>query len=101
MNARIRLDPKIRKAQMLETALGAAEKVGWRRMTRADIAKACGTSDALVTARLGTMEAIRKLVMKEAVKRANAAVVAQGLAERDKTAMKASDELKAAARLAI
>lgn len=101
MNDRSRLDPKVRKAQMLDCAMAVAAKVGWRRMTRKDIATACHTSDALVTARLGTMEAIRRLVMREAVKRGDTAVLVQGLAERDRGAMRAPEALKAAARLAL
>ena len=101
MATHTRMAPKDRKAEVLEAAIRTASKVGWRRMTRADIAAEAGTSDALVSTRLGTMEAIRKTVMREAVKRSIAPVVAQGLAERNPIAMKASDELKAAARLAL
>lgn len=96
-----RLDPKKRRAEMLECALFVAASVGWRRMTRADIAAQCETSDALVTARLGVMEVVRKKVMREAVKRGLAGIVAQGLAEHNPIAMKASDEVKAAARRAL
>lgn len=101
MATHTRMAPKDRKTLVLEAAIKTAVKVGWRRMTRADIAKEAEVSDALVTTRLGSMATIRKIVMREAVKRNLSAVIAQGLAERDPIAMKAPDDVKAAARQAL
>lgn len=63
-------------------------------MTRECIAIAAGVSPALVSLRLGTMEALRRSVMRAAVKREVVPVVAEGLAAGDAQAKKASDELK-------
>lgn len=104
MNAtttRTRLDPKDRKAQVLEGAIAAAVKHGWLNFTRQHVADGAGVSAALVHHYLGDMPAIRKVVMRAAVKRGLARVVAEGMAVRDPVAMKASDEVKEAARKAI
>lgn len=48
-----------------------------------------------MSARLGTADAIRRSVMRAAVREGTVAVVAEGLALRDKQAMRASPELRA------
>jgi AcrR family transcriptional regulator len=89
-----RLLPADRKALLLEAALLTAQAKGYRRMTRDDISQRAGTSPSLVSLYLGAMPALRQSVMREAVKREIVAIVAEGLAERDPRAMKASDALK-------
>lgn len=89
-----RLDPIVRTAELLRVALEVAEARGWRLMTRECIAVAAGVSPALVSARLGTMAALRRSVMRAAVKQRVVPVVAEGLATGDDQARKAPDELK-------
>jgi AcrR family transcriptional regulator len=83
-----------RRELILEAAMRVAEKVGYNRVTREQIALAAGVAKATVSLRLGTMEKTRQTLMKRAVAVGHAAVVAQGLALRDKYALKASEELK-------
>jgi AcrR family transcriptional regulator len=94
MTSNRRLDPAVRTAELLSVALEVASARGWRQMTRDCIAVAAGVSPALVSARLGTMDALRRSVMRAAVKQRVVSVVAEGLAVGDAQARKASDELK-------
>lgn len=66
-------------------------------MTRDLIAAQANVSPGLVSLYLGTMTKLRRTVMREAVKRGMASIVAEGLAERDPQALKAPAELKSAA----
>lgn len=93
-----RLKPDQRHAQLLDVALKLAGKHGLTNITREQIALAAEVSPALVSARLGTMIALRRTVMRQACARGDTpdclAVVAQGLASRDKFALKAAPELR-------
>jgi AcrR family transcriptional regulator len=92
-----RLTPADRTRALLDTALDVASVSGWQRLTHASVALAAGVSSALVVHRLGTMDAMRRSVMRQAVKQHCVPVVAEGLCLGDKHARKADDELKAAA----
>lgn len=74
-----------------------AEKNGYTRVTRDEVAAHAQCSPALVSHYLGTMPDLRRDVMRAAVKRGILPVIAQGLAAKDRHALKASEELKKAA----
>lgn len=92
-----RLNPTDRKPLLVDAALTAATKHGYRRMTRENIAAHADVSPGLVSLYLGTMTKLRRTVMREAIKRGLASIVAEGLAERDPQALKAPDDLKSEA----
>ena len=92
-----RSDPVDRTRELLGVALRVAAAEGWRTLTRERIALQAGVSPGLVSARLGTMEALRRSVMRAAVRERVVPVVAEGLALRDPHAMKADDQLRALA----
>lgn len=92
-----RLDPAIRRAALLDVAVDVASTRGWRTLTRECIAVAAGVSPALVSARLGTMDQLRRAVMRAAVRREIASIVAEGLVAGDPHARRAPDALKRAA----
>jgi AcrR family transcriptional regulator len=96
MTDRTRLDPKERKIQLLTAALKLAEKdkFSYRSLTKDQIAQAAGCSPGLVHARLGDMRLLPNLLMREAVKRRLLPIVAGGLLDKHKTAMKAPEDLK-------
>jgi hypothetical protein len=79
-----------RREAIMTAALTVAAKVGY-------IATEADCSPGLVSAYLGTMPAMRRAVMRAAVARRVLAVVAQGLAMRDKHAMAAPEGVRAAA----
>ena len=87
----------LRTVELIDVALRLAAADGWRALTRERIAVAAGVSPALVSARLGTMDQMRRSVMRAAVKQRVVAVVAEGLALRDKHAMAADESLRALA----
>lgn len=89
-----RLDPAVRTAELLRVAVEVASVRGWRRMTRECIAVAAGVSPALISARLGTMDAMRRSVMRAAVRDRVLPVVAEGLVAGDSQARKAPEDLK-------
>lgn len=93
----MRLSAAARTADLLAVALRLADADGWRTLTRDAIAGAAGVSPALVSARLGTVDAMRRSVMRAAVRQRVARVVAEGLVARHPAALRADDELRALA----
>lgn len=85
-----------RTDQITAAALTLAERSpgGYRSLSREAIAQAAEVSPALVSARMGTMESVRRLIIRAAIKAGNARVVAQGLAVGDPHARKAPDALR-------
>ena len=96
-----RVSPKLRREQILAAAVELAKTDGYHKMTRDDIAKRAGVSTGLVTKYFSTMPALRRDVMRAAVRNNVAEVVAQGLANRCSHALKASPELKKQAALIL
>lgn len=92
-----RLDPRVRKEQVIAAALRVAAKHGYLQMQRDDIADEAGVSGVRVSQLFGTMTKLRRVVMRHAVKNENHEVIAQGLVARDRHAMNASEEVKKAA----
>lgn len=93
-----RLAPADRTRDLLAVALELAAASGWRTLTRDAVAAAAGVSGGLVTQRLGTMDALRRSVMRKAVADRCVAVVAEGLVAGDKHARKADESLVKAAQ---
>lgn len=91
---RLRLDPKVRKAALLKCAVDLCAKHGMHRVTREMIAKAGDVSPGLVSQYLGTMPKVLDAVMREAVKTEVLPIIAEGLASRNKIALRAPEELR-------
>ena len=85
-----------RTSALLDVAVQQAQRHGWRALTRDQVAEAAGVSTGLVSARLGTMDALRRSVMRAAVQRRIVPIVAEGLLARDKHAGRADEELRLA-----
>jgi len=96
-----RLDPKDRKALILDAAIKVAERKGYMQMERADIAKQAKVSPARVSQLFETMPQLRRAVMRYAVHTENYTVIVQGLSIKDKQALKAPEEVRIAAVAAI
>ena len=92
-----RLSPQARTEHLLDVALKLASADGWHSLTHAKIASAAGVTNGTVVARLGTMEAIRRSVMRAAVKHRCVPVVAEGLVLGNPHARRADDLLREAA----
>ena|GEM_PF-2226368 len=87
---------KERAAALLAAALDLARKQGWHSLTHESIAKAADVSPSLVKVRLGTIAALRRAVMREAVRQGVVRVVAEGLVAGDRTARRADAALRSA-----
>lgn len=92
-----RLPPSDRKAALLSAALSLAAKSHYARITRDAIATEAAVSPGLVSKYLGTMPAMRRLVMRAAVKAGDLVVVGQGLAAGDRWARGAPEAVRRAA----
>jgi AcrR family transcriptional regulator len=96
MKTQIKLEARERIAQILASALelSATREGGYSRLTRDDIAAHAKIPPSLITYHMGTMPELRRDIMREAVRVGNLPVIAQGLACRDRHALKASEELR-------
>jgi len=87
---------EIRKAEILTAAVEVASRYGYMNMRREDIAKLAGCATGSVNNYYGTMSQLRRAVMREAIHTNNYTVIAQGLAHKDRCALKAPPEVKQA-----
>ena len=96
-----RVLPLLRKDQILNASIDVALNNGYDKMTRCEIALYAGVSVGLITNYFGTMRQLKRAVMRAAIQREIPEIIAQGLANNDPNAQKASDELKAKAVASI
>lgn len=89
-----RVNPKLRKEHILNVAVDVACNHGYHKLTRDAVAETAGVSMGLVSRYFGTMPQLKRDVMRAAIKRDIASIVAQGLAINDKHARKAPQGLK-------
>ena len=89
-----RLEPKVRREQILAAAVTLAAKVGYKNITREAITDRAGCSPRLLNYYYSTMDQLKRDVMRHAIKERVLAIVAQGLTAKDPHAMKAPDDLK-------
>ena len=87
----------VRYQHIMTAAIVAAGRLGFHKVTRADIALEAKVSPPLVSRYLGDMDAIRNLVMGAAIDRGILNLVAQGLAAQHPAALDAPPELRAQA----
>ena len=92
-----RANPELRKTQILAVAVDVARKVGCHGVTRDEVAHRAGVSMGLVSKYFGTMNQLRRAIMRAAIKQEIPEIVAKGLANGDPHARKAPAELKALA----
>lgn len=90
----MRMNPALRKTQIMNNAIMLAERHGYTHVTREAVAEAAGVAPSLVSKYWGTMAQLQRAIMRQAISQGNTTILAQGLAARDRNAMKAPDELK-------
>lgn len=93
-----RANPTLRKAHILAAAVAMAKDTGYHKLTRDAVAESAGVSMGLVTRYFGTMNQLRRDVIRYAIRHNIPEIIAQGLANADDHAKKAPDELKARAK---
>lgn len=95
MKPQLKMQARERKAQILKAALTLCSvKTSVPRVTREEIAEVVGIPPTLITYHFGTMPALRRDIMREAVRTECLPVVAQGIALRDPHALKAPEKLR-------
>lgn len=91
----MRLEPRDRKSTILMAALRIARQPGgWSTMTRVQIAKEAHCAEGLVSKYLGSMDVIRRTLMKIAIKHEHFDLISQGLASGDPVTKKLTRQLK-------
>lgn len=91
---RIRKNRQIRKDMVLCAALDLSLKVGYQKLIRDEVANAAGVSGALVNKYFGTIEKLKREVIRAAIQREIIEIVAQGLGMRDPDVLRAPEEIK-------
>ena len=72
-----RLEPKIRKEQILTAATELAVESHYMLVTQGEIAEALGISPSLILAYFNTMDNLRYAIIRRAIETGNKPVVAQ------------------------
>jgi len=93
-----RVPAAMRKENILQVAVQLAAINGYDKITRDGVAEHAGVSMGLVTKYFGTMNQLRRDIMRAAIKREVPEIIAQGLVNGDARAKKAPDELKEKAK---
>lgn len=82
------------KDDVLAAALVVAQRVGYKRMTREEIAAHAGCSAGQVSNLLGTMVQLRRAVVRAALHQVQLDVIAQAIAARDAQVKSIAPSLK-------
>lgn len=89
-----RLDPKVRKEEILVAAVEVAQLVGLDKLRRDAVAERAGVANGLVSRYFNTMLQLRHAVVRYAVQKQILSIIAQGLAAGEVEARKAPEDLK-------
>jgi AcrR family transcriptional regulator len=90
---RERKEPAERKQELLEVAIHLAKEVGYSHITRNEVARRAGVAYGLVTLYFKTIENLKRLVVKEAIKREIVQILAQALARKETLTRKLNPDL--------
>jgi AcrR family transcriptional regulator len=90
-----------RRRSIVDAAIDLAETEGFASLRQAAVAKRAGVAHGSVTHEFTTMDALKDVVMQEAVARYLPTIIAAGLAVGHPVARDAPPELRQAAALAI
>lgn len=89
-----RVQPSLRRDQLLKVAVLIAVKEGYNNLTREMIADRANVSVSLITRYFGTMKQLKRYVMRYAIKNSIPEIIAQGLVNKDSHAIRAPQDLK-------
>jgi AcrR family transcriptional regulator len=91
---RDRLNPDVRRQQILSVAIKMALRDGFNKLTRDGVANEAAVATGTINHSFGTMEKLSRAVMRAAINLEHLPIVAQGLAQGDKDAHAAPEWLK-------
>lgn len=89
-----RFKPEVRKEAIAEVALQLAGATHYQQVQRKHVAEALGVTPPAITYHFGTMQQLRRAVMRAAIAAENLGVIAQGLVSKDEHAKKAPEALR-------
>ena len=89
-----RYKPEIRKEAIVDVALKLAAATHYTQVQRKQIADELGVTPPALTYHFGTMELLRRAIIRAAIDREDLVVIAQGLVAQDKHAKKAPETLR-------
>jgi len=90
----IRKDPKVRKEEVLNAAIKVAKNTPYTQMTRLQVSEMAECAEGTINRYYGTMNQLRKAVMRRAVRDGIVNIVSLGLALHDTQAMESNAELR-------
>lgn len=91
---RERKEPTERKQELLEVAIQLAKEEGYSHITRNEIARRASVAYGLVTSYFKSIDNLKKLVVKEAIKKEIVQIVAQALARKEPLTRKLDPSLR-------
>lgn len=89
-----RLDPALRKEQIIAAGLELAKSKGFYNVTREMIAEKSGCVGGTIQYHFSTMTVLRRDIMRAAVRKEVLEVIAQGIVNKSKVALRVSPELR-------
>lgn len=96
--ARTRIHPELRRGNIMKAARELAKQHGYDKITQTGIADAAGVSKGAVYKTCGTMQEIRRSIMRSAVELQIPVLIRQGIDNHNQIALRAPAELKRMAR---
>lgn len=94
MTKHTRQKAEVRKEAIIEEALRLSADTHYAQVQRKDIAAGLGVSPQALTHHFGTMNQLKRAVMRAAVAQENLQVIAQGIVSQDEHAKKAPEALQ-------
>lgn len=89
-----RFKPEVRREQILQAAMLLASQHWYNTLTRSMVADAAQCSEATVSHYFGTMNQLRKYIMRHAVKNGLLKIIGQGVVHNDPIALRVSEEIQ-------
>lgn len=92
--AKTRANKCVRRAHLLQVAVGLSLELGYKNVTRAKLAEKAGVSAPLIAYYFTTMDALRDEVVNEAIRQFHDKIIAEALHTRHPTALACPAEVK-------
>lgn len=89
-----RQKPEVRKESIVDVALRLAAATHYTQVQRKQIADELGVTPPALTYHFGTMQQLRRAIMRAAIAKEDLVVIAQGLVAQDEHAKKAPEALR-------
>lgn len=89
-----KVNPRLRKKQIINIAIDIAREKGLNNLSRSELSNRAKCSPALIHSHFGTMNQLKRQIMRAAIQQEIIEIIAEGLGNNDPQACKAPAELK-------